>query len=46
MESLSHEERSGVLKFVSGRLRLPCNFKVEWQVRNAHFAAFTCGITC
>eukprot|EP01052_Picozoa_sp_SAG31_P015585 SAG31_NODE_1006_length_10432_cov_3.272718_2_plen_538_part_00 len=31
MESLSHEERSSVLKFASGRLRLPVNLKVEWQ---------------
>jgi len=31
VESFSHEERSQVLKFVTGRIRLPVNFKVEWQ---------------
>ena len=30
MESLSHEERSNVLKFASGRMRLPVNVKIEW----------------
>ena len=31
MESFSHEQRSQVLKFVTGRSRLPVAFKVEWQ---------------
>jgi hypothetical protein len=31
MQSFSHEQRSQVLKFVTGRSRLPVAFKVEWQ---------------
>lgn len=31
MESFSHEQRSQVIKFVTGRSRLPVAFKVEWQ---------------